>query len=90
MTTRPTPLTDEFVKQCEIEYPVTGNGRCLVFARQLERDRAELMEALEKAADTFRDTKTVCMALGRVALADAMRIAEEGSRALLARLEAKG
>lgn len=42
------------------------------------------VEAMEKAADTFRDMGRVMRALGRTAVADACDIAESGTRETLA------
>lgn len=52
----------------------------------------ELVEALEKAADTFRDMAVAYDLFGKPVAADAARIAEAGSRAALskARPEGKG
>ena len=56
-------------------------------ADRLASINRELVEALEKAADTFRDTKVVCEMIGRMTLAEGMRIAEEGTRAVLAKVK---
>ena len=96
MTERPTPLTDaEGVRFGRImidwHYPIERKQVTELipadFARTIERDRAELMEMLGKAADTLRDIKLTTRALGRPILGAAAEISETAARALLARLE---
>lgn len=82
-----TPRTDAFAKRCRDEYPVTGDGRCLEFARKLERGRARLVEALREvrliaeAVDRAGDD-AVPAAYRSKTLADAVEVANSILREL--------
>ena len=69
-----TPETDAWVK--------SGCNPANI-ARKLELERNVLRNALEKAADTFRDYERGLRAMGRDTLADGCKIAEDHSRSAL-------
>ncbi len=50
---------------------------------ELRKENAALRDMLDRAADTFRDTKLLSRALGRTALGDAMEVAETATRVAL-------
>lgn len=69
-----TPETDAWVK---------SGSNPVNIARKLERERNLLRNALEKAADTFRDYERGLRIMGRDTLADGCKIAGDHSRSAL-------
>lgn len=82
---------DDFAGDAYVRWVAVGHTPEQPETLEAERDQlrareAELVEALEKSADTFRDLVGVLQLLGRPVSAQACEIAEQGTRAALSKV----
>lgn len=55
----------------------------------MNREARDLLDALQRAADTFADLESVLRRMGKETLAEACSVAQTGARAVIASVEGK-